>query len=162
MPVLFASSVAGRLPFVFRGIRIPYRSVKNSESVHFGIDGDFIPPGSMVNTREKVATVNKHRFLRCAVHFVEDIKNLTENKHKVLLTYEGYRIRMYSSSLHVNEGVIVYCLPAHTSVITRTLDLTVFSSFEKIRRRYFSRNKHAGPLQLLQYLWLCCDNYPRY
>ena len=65
-------------------------------------------------------------------HFVKHVADLTSNNRKVLLILDGYRCYMSVRTLEMLNvhRVIVYALPAHTSVKTQPLDVTVFSSFK--------------------------------
>ncbi len=78
-----------------------------------------------------------HNLLEWARRFIENVKDLTADGRKLLLTYDGYRSHMTIPVLELfkSSNIIVYCLPAHTSGKLQPLDLVVFGSFKNAMRR---------------------------
>lgn len=79
-----------------------------------------------------VAGVDKANFIRWAMGFVDEVKDLTAGGRKVLLIYDGCRSHMSVKVLQFLKcgGVEVYVLPAHTSALTQPLDVCLFSPFK--------------------------------
>jgi len=133
LPAVSASGEQSPALFVFKGVRVPYRSTR-----HDGVDvvqtyADFLPNESIISRRAEGGGVDGSNFFKWAVVFIEHAKPLTAGGRNVLLIFDGYRSHMTLRVIelfHMNN-VIVCALPPHTSGKTKPLDVTVFSVFKK-------------------------------
>lgn len=80
-------------------------------------------------------------------HFLEAVK-ATKCKLPVLLLLDGHRshVSLETAKLCAENGVVLYCFPAHASHIIQPCDLTLFGSLKsawKIRRREWQQ-QHPG------------------
>lgn len=128
MPVISASGRLASSLFVFKGKRLPYRVVSLNGFKVFETYADHLPKGSMVSMREENGGVDGKKFYNWAHSFVNESKDLRQNRKKMLMIFDGYRSDM---SLRVLElfnanGTIVYILPAHTSGKTQPLYFVLF------------------------------------
>ena len=133
MPVVFENGDVGRSLFVVQATRVKYRT-----SLHDGMESmetlaDCLPRGSVITTRQDVASVDSHNVLRWGRSFAEDCRDLTAGGRKVLLILDGHRGHMTYPVLRLFDasGIIVYALPAHTSGSTQPLDVSVFGPFKE-------------------------------
>lgn len=87
----------------------------------------------MVTVREEIGGVDSGNFYNWACDFVRDIVDLTAYGRKVLLIYDmsSTHMSLRVLELFLPKNVIVYALPAHTSVKTQQLDVVVFSPFKE-------------------------------
>lgn len=135
MSFIFASGDFGKPLFVFKGKRIPYQKVKNSngnELVEYL--ADCLPRTSNITIRNDAASADKAGttwVLPWARQFVESIEDLTTGRRKVLLIYDAHHSHMNFQVLQVLDegGVIAFALPAHTSE-TMPLDFGVFDPWK--------------------------------
>jgi len=132
MAIISAAGESGPPLFVFKGSRMPYRTVlKNGVAVD-DTPACNLPPRSCVALRLENGGVDSENFRNWALRFVTFVSDLTEGGRKVLLTYDAYRAHL---SLEVLElfsanNIIVYAVPAHTSGKSQPLDVVLFSSFK--------------------------------
>lgn len=116
MPVVNAAGNAGPHLFLFKGTRLPYRSVIQWGSVVEETPACKMPHGSTLVLRAEKGGVDYLNFMNWAADFVKCIKPLTRHGRKGLLIDDAYRAHI---SLHVLEtlhkmSVVVYASPAHT------------------------------------------------
>lgn len=128
-----ASGQAGPPLFVFKGAKLPFRDVLTKDGrVITETYATHLPRHSCVAVREEVGGIDAHNFFAWAHHFVESTRDLTANGRKVLLFYDAHRAHMSVRVLQLllNNGIIAYALPAHTSSVLQPCDLVVFSKFK--------------------------------
>ncbi len=118
--------------FAFSGSRMPFRNIIVDGQVVVNTYSSHLPHHSFVAMRPEGIGVDAMNFLDWAQHFVEHVQDLTQNGLKLLLTFNGYRSHMTLPvlDLFAKNNIIVYCLPAYTSVKLQPLDLVVFASFK--------------------------------
>jgi len=151
MPVIFASGHVGNPLFVIRGTRVRYRVLSKDGKDYIESITDCLPRHSMITTREDLAGVDKHNFLRWAQAFVQEVKDLTTGGRKVLLIYDGYRSHMGLRVLETLDkgNVIAYALPSHTSGTTQPLDVSIFGPFKQHLSE--SVNRIFSPFRCVDY-----------
>ena len=94
---------AGPTLYVFKGSGIPYRTVlKDVNSVVESVS-DIMPRGALVTVRRHSAGVETTDVFEWAIRFVNHVRDLTANRRKVLLIYDGYRSHMSFKVLHFFE-----------------------------------------------------------
>ena len=133
MPVVFANGDIGLSLFVVQGTRVTYRTTLHDGMETMVTPADCLPRGSVITTRQDVASVDSHNVLQWGKLFAEDCRDLTARGRKVLLILDGYREHMTYPVLHLFDasGIIVYALPAHTSGSTQPLYVSVFDPFKE-------------------------------
>ena len=133
MPVVFANGDVGRSLFVVQGTRVTYRTTLHDGMETMETLADCLPRGSVITTRQDVASVDLHNFLQWGRLFAEGCRDLTAGGRQVLFILDGYRGHMMYPVLRLFDasGIIVYALPAHTSGSTQALDASVFGSFKE-------------------------------
>ena len=137
MPVINAFGQSGPPLFVFKGTKMPYRTVLKGGIVVEETPACNLPFKSTVALRAENGAVDTANFVKWAHTFVEFTNDLRCNNRKVLLIYDGYRSHLSLQVLelfHLND-IIVYALPAHTSGKTQPLDTVLFSVFKQSLNR---------------------------
>lgn len=96
------------------------------------IPSDCLPRHALITTRKELDVCDKDNFLEWAKYVVKIVADLTVNGRKVCLVFDGYRSHMGFKVLRTlrDGGVVVYCLPTHTSSATQPLDVAVYSPFK--------------------------------
>ena len=132
MPVISASGETAPPLFLFKGLRLPYRTLLGNGEVITETPLSKLPSGSLGAMREENGGIDTARFMDWGFSFVDHVEPLTQEGRKVLLIYDGYRAHLSLAILELFErnNIIVYVLPAHTSGKTQPLDVVLFSVFK--------------------------------
>ena len=133
MPVISASGETAPPLFVFKGLRLPYRTFLRNGEVRTETSLSKLQCGALAAMREENRGIDTARFMDWGYSFVDYVEPFTQDGRKVLLIYDGYRTHLSSAILELfdRNNIIVYVLPAHTSGKTKPLDVVLFSVFKK-------------------------------
>ena len=117
MPIVSAAGEAAPPLFVFKGSRVPFRTVLRAGRIVDETPISNLPLRSTVALRQENGGVDTQNFRNWANKFVLFVAELTANDRKVLLIYDGYRAHLSVEVLEIfaNNNIVVYALPAHTS-----------------------------------------------
>ena len=132
MPIISATGSCAPPLFVFKGSRLPCRTVRVGNQTVDETPACKLPPGFTLALRTENGSVDTVNFLNWAYNFVDHVKHLRANNRKVLLIYDAYRahISLEVLELFLSNNIIVYALPAHSSGKTQPLDTVLFSVFK--------------------------------
>lgn len=122
--------------FVLPGVEPRWKK----RSGKFEIPADFLPKPKYLYMR-KVAGVDTNIFENWAQQFVDETQSIRRGNKKILIVMDGYscHISFKTLSLFRENGIVVACLPAHTSHVFQPLDVGVFSSLKEEFRRLLGR-----------------------
>ncbi len=130
MPIISADGSCASPLFVFKGSRLPYRTVRVGNQTVDKTPACKPPPGSTLALRTENGSVDTVNFLNWAYNFVDHVKHFTANSRKILLIYDAYRAHISLEVLELfflSNNIIVYALSAHSSGKTQPLDTVLFS-----------------------------------
>jgi len=132
LPCISASGDMAPPMFVFKGKQLPFRNVVRAGEVVSETYHDHLPARAVVAMREELGGVDSSNFLAWARSFVEHVQYLVRGGRPILLIYDAYRSHMSLAVLELllQNNIVVYALPAHTSGKTQPLDVVLFGIFK--------------------------------
>ena len=95
MPVIFADSNIGRPLFLIQGTRVKFSVKAGNGCKIIGTMADCLPRGSLMWTREDVASFDSTNFFSWAKVFIQDVQDLTVGGRKVLAAARRLQVPHY-------------------------------------------------------------------
>ena len=142
MPIISASRACAPPLFVFKGLRLPYRTIVKDGHIVTQTPLYNLPKGSTARTREETGGIDTARFLDWGYSFVEYVEPLTKGGRKVLLIYDGYRAHLSLAILELfNKSNII----VHPTRRGKLSHLTL-SYFRCLKTDYKMQSAAALPL----------------
>ena len=141
MPVVSADGKAWPPVIILPGVLHNFRKRADgtTELLH-----DYLPANSMVAHRSP-AGMDSDLFAQWVELFIKQTEELRRTYKYLLVTMDGFGAHLLYRALHrlIENNIVAYALPAHTSHRTQVLDYSVFSSLKAYVREKWSRSLHA-------------------